>query len=120
MGASVERYSDSIGVVKGKLPIGNTSLIEVPVTYTVINNYNSSLSANVVTLDTNLVENDKIHTDLTNSTETNIEIKAGEMKEIKQLVQVPANLYYNNNVEITTLLEYSCLGISDKVYTRSS
>lgn len=108
-GNTLEKYSDTSKEVTGKLAILNKGAIQVPVKYTIINNYGVQISINntIVAKQTNYKQEE---TELLNKAENSIVLEPGEIKTIEGLIEIPANLYYNEKVEIEAIASYTYSG----------
>lgn len=111
-GTIIEKNSDNTSEINARLPIENKDEIQATVTYTVINNYSSSINVNSLTLQAIYTDNEEKTTELFISKEQNTEIKAGEMKKVTRLLRIPANLYCGEKIDVKSLLEYNYFGTS--------
>lgn len=108
-GSMLEKYSDSSKEVTGKLAILNKNTIQVPVNYTVINNYGVQIIVNntITAKQTNYKQQE---TNLLNEIEENIALQPGEVRTIQRTIEIPANLYYNEKVEMNAVSNYTYSG----------
>ena len=114
-GEILERYSNNTTEITGELPVGNTEEIEMTVIYTIINNYAQDIVASMAAVDVNYTNYEGNKTDLLTEIEQDVEVKAGEMKQISKTVKIPAELYYGEKIDLATLLECTYSGTLYKV-----
>ena len=113
-GVAVEKYSDNSNIVKAKLPIENAQIIQVPVKYTIINNYNTAITVNA-TIVANYKDNEENTQELINYNNSEIVVEAGKMQLIEQTIEIPAGLYFSEKVEIQTLAQYTYSSIQNSL-----
>ncbi len=108
-GAVLEKYSDTAIEVVGELAILNKRAVQVPVKYTIINNYGVPITVDntIVAKQTSYKQEE---TQLMSKTENSIVLEPGEIKTIEGLIEVPANLYYNEKIEIEAVSSYTYSG----------
>ena len=104
-GTMLERYSDSEEIVVGEIPVENTEIIEAPIKYTMINNYDSTIvvTPSIVAKRTDKEENEQ---EIMNYSTEEIVIEPGKMQLIEQTLQIPAEMYYSETVDIEARAEY--------------
>jgi len=109
LGTILQKYSDSTIQINGKLPIDNTEIIQVPVKYTIINNFNSAiaLEPTIVATKTDKEGNTQ---ELMNYSQGEIIMEAGKIQVIEQTLQIPAGLYYSENIELNAQVKYNYSG----------
>lgn len=107
--AVLEKYSDSSNLVSGKLPILTKQPIQVPIKYTIINNYGIPITINnsIIAKKTNYKQE---QSEIINFAEDGITLQPGEIKNIEHSLEIPANLYYNEKVDIETIAKYTYSG----------
>lgn len=107
-GSILEKYSDNQSEIKGKLPILNGKVV-VPISYTIINNYPVQIAA-VNSIVANFTDYNREETNLMNWYEENVVVDAGQIKTIERTLEIPANLYYNEKIDINAFTTYNYLG----------
>lgn len=108
-GGIIEKFSNNILEVEGKLPIENPETIQVPVEYTIINNYDSDIEVLAIML-AKYIDNEGNEQELINYANPEVAVEAGNMQVITQTLNIPAELYFSEKVTIETQTEYSYLG----------
>lgn len=114
LGTILQKYSDSTIQINGKLPIDNTETIQVPVKYTIVNNFNAAiaLEPTIVATKTDKEGNTQ---ELMNYSQGEIIMEAGKLQVIEQTLQIPAGLYYSENIELNAQVKYNYSGTEYEV-----
>lgn len=108
-GAIVERYSDSEEEIIREIPLEKAETIKVPVTYTIINNYNSAISITPKIIAT-LIDKNEENKEVMNYSDSEISIEAGNIQEFKAVLEIPAGLYYSEKINVKAIAEYTYSG----------
>lgn len=109
LGINLERYSDSNLEVSGKLQMNNSEVIQIPVKYTIINNYDSAIALAPVIV-ANKTDKEENNIELLNYMSEEITIEAGQMETIEQVLEIPAGLYFSETIDVESLVEYNYSG----------
>lgn len=116
--AVLEKYSDSSEIVSGKLPILSKQTIQVPVRYTIINNYGVPITVanSIIARDINYKQETTMLMAWPNADHANelseayMSLEPGEIKTVEKMLVIPANLYYNEKIDIEAVAKYTYSG----------
>lgn len=109
LGINLERYSDSDLEVNGRLQMNNADTIQIPVKYTIINNYDSAIALSPVIV-ANKTDKEENKIELLNYMSEEITIEAGKMQVIEKVLEIPVGLYFSETIDVQTLVEYTYSG----------
>ena len=108
-GMALEKYSDDTSEVKGEIPLESSETINVPIKYTIINNYDSAIATTAKIIAT-LTDKNLQERELINYSNSGITIEAKSMQVVEHQLQVPAGLYYSEKINIEAIAEYTYSG----------
>lgn len=108
-GMTLEKHSDDSSEVKGKIPLESTETISVPIKYTIINNYNTAISATAKIIAT-LTDKNLQEKELINYENSEITIEANSMKVVEHILEIPEGLYYSEKINVQAIVEYTYSG----------
>ena len=109
LGTILEKYSNGEAEVSGKVPMDAEEIIEAPVKYTIINNYNVPVTMKA-TIVANLTDKEENVKTIMNYSDEEVTVEAGSMQVIEQVLQIPAGLYFSEKISLESLVEYTYLG----------
>ena len=109
LGTNLEKYSDSNLAVNGKIQMNNSEVLQIPVKYTIINNYDSAIALAPVII-ANKTDKEENNIELLNYMSEEITIEAGKMEVIEQVIEIPAGLYFSETIDVQSLVEYNYSG----------
>ena len=108
-GMVLEKHSDDTSKVKGEIPLESTETINVPIKYTIINNYDSEITTTARIIAT-LTDKNLQQKELINYSNSGITIAAKSMQVVEHELQIPAGLYYSEKINVEGIVEYNYSG----------